>query len=217
MTYQPHYLLTWGGQLLEAEEWSNSLRIIPGPDVAPTVGEAQAALDELVPVISAYVESASYSSAAVLNWIKLNPIGPDGRYIYPVTVEWQAPDNTINGTAGVYAPQLAVVVSLRTAIGRGRASRGRYFLPLQPNLGTNGRMTGVQTQTLADDAASFLEQINGVLATEAQGAVVGVLSELGNPGPASAVLRTLVGDVLDTQRRRRNQLPENYAESIVGA
>lgn len=96
--------------------------------------------------------------------------------------------------------QCAPVVSLRTAT-LSRAGRGRFYAPsLAVDQVDGGRLLIAARDTLADAA---LELVQGV--TGGGGNVVIYHRAAGTTTPVTSLD---VGDVIDTQRRRRNQLVE---------
>ena len=103
--------------------------------------------------------------------------------------------------------QCAPVVSLRTAQ-LSRAGRGRFYAP-SPAVDqiASGRLTVTSRDALADGAEALL---NGLTT---QGANIVIYHRgLGT----SDVVQTLdVGDVIDTQRRRRNQLVEARTSRLL--
>lgn len=96
--------------------------------------------------------------------------------------------------------QCAPVVTLRTST-LSRAGRGRFYAPsLAVDQVAAGRMTTAARDTLADAAEDLVQGL-----TSAGGNLV--IYHRG-PGTTSTVTSLDVGDVIDTQRRRRNKLIE---------
>ena len=97
--------------------------------------------------------------------------------------------------------QCAPVVTLRTAT-LSRAGRGRFYAPsLAVDQVAAGRMTTAARDTLADAAEDLVQGL-----TSAGGNLV--IYHRGS-GSTTIVTSLDVGDVIDTQRRRRNKLIES--------
>lgn len=103
--------------------------------------------------------------------------------------------------------QCAPVVSLRTAT-LNRRGRGRFYAPsLAVDQVDGGRMTSAAQTALADGAVDLLAGL-----TSGGGTVVIYHRDLGS---TSVVTSLDVGDVIDTQRRRRNQLVESRTSRLL--
>lgn len=103
--------------------------------------------------------------------------------------------------------QVAAVVSFRTGLAT-RAGRGRIYAP-SPAVDqiADGRLTAAYTEALADGAQAMLNGLSG-------GALTPILYTRGS---ANRIITSLdVGDVPDTQRRRRNKLIEARTSRVVG-
>lgn len=123
---------------------------------------------------------------------------------------------SFDGTASTTLPnQCAVVLSLLTDR-PGRRYRGRMYLPvLTATPDSNGRLLPAVTQGLANAATAFFEQVNASLPLALRPTLrLSVVSEVGE-GARTEVLAVRVGNVIDTQRRRREGLAETYAESGI--
>jgi hypothetical protein len=148
------------------------------------------------------------SAAATLTSIKWAEIAENGRYLNNdspkiFTVTPPAP----GGAGGNYVPQACVAVTLTTAQKRGLAHQGRFYLPPAPALAdsSSGRMFGVTTAALLN-TKTFINAINAAYT----GGDVIVASNRGS-GKIETVTGLRMGDVMDTQQRRRRQLVEQYS------
>jgi len=113
------------------------------------------------------------------------------------------------------APQTAIVASLRTST-PGGSGRGRLYWPaMGATLNTNGRLVTPTSVNFAGDMVTYLNSIRDILATNFPliGFNLAVRSKATRSTPH--VTRIQVGNVLDTQRRRRDSLPESYASVAV--
>jgi hypothetical protein len=94
-----------------------------------------------------------------------------------------------------------------------------------PIAGTNGKLTATQTNTLNTNFKTFLDGINAdadipynvVIASK--GHKTQTLDEDGQPvyenGRQALVTGCRIGDVYDTQRRRRNDFIETYNAKVL--
>lgn len=212
MAYAPNLarIVMTGTLFNQAEIWASTLTLhaagSDGPAPAPAV---------LAPPITEWFRRTTslISNIARLTAVKCNEFGPDGRYVDQTqTRVWEAPNQGIAGGMSSFAwPQLSLAVSLVTAAQRGRAHRGRFYPPLPVVTGdpTTGKVMDASTSSVAVSAAQLIRDINAA----AGGWRVVVASHLdGTVRPVTAVE---VGDVMDTQRRRRSAFPELYQRSRV--
>ena len=216
-----HFKLTFGGQVGDdIDEWSTGIRIAPvtlgavvdWPTAVTQVGE------HYVPVVTTLWQSVKKfaPSGIDLRWIKLAAVGTDGKYVpgidpYIYDLETAVP-GTGAGTCG--GPQAAVVLSLRTNRNRGAATKGRMYLPLASLLpgGSDFKLASSYVGQVADAGKTFIEQLRVVNETTTFGPYI--MSGVGN-GAINGINYVLVGDMLDTQRRRRNKFTEEYTSRTV--
>lgn len=206
----PHLYLTWGGPLPGNEQWTCGVRLAPtsAQSEAQAVSAAAALLPDYVTPLKAWFISAQsmISSTCRMNWVKCNAIGTDGEYIEDTTNEAAFAD--IYGSVGMAVPnQIALAISLITGFNRGPAHRGRFFSPMPAiAVGADGLIAAADRNYTKTSAETLLAGINN------QSAVwdVHVMSRKAGAPAHRSVSGIEVGRVLDTQRRRRNKLPETY-------
>lgn len=213
-----HLLINYHGELPGGEEWSVGFRTIAAqPDPSELQTYAQYAADCWQ--ISANIANgfnAMNPVGVTMTGCTVRQIDINGK---TVTVAEAAPQAPSGGTvANPQCPnQTAVTVSLLTAKA-GRSYRGRVYLPvLAPGTLTSfGRISGGDVTFLGQ----FMTALTGLL--------VGVAGVVNPPAVAPAALFRLavqsktsgqpaapitsckIGDVMDTQRRRRDKLIEAY-------
>jgi hypothetical protein len=205
----PHLYLQWGGTLPGNETWSCGLRLSeintgPWPDT-----DAAAMLPAVATAIEAFhARPASMISAFCnLTFVKLNPINVSGHYDLPTTNELVIAPESGGSSTNLYPNQVALVASLVTAVTRGPAHAGRIYLPMPTAaLGTDGEISSGDRDTIKGSLNTLLTQLNAVRSTYA----VAVHSRKAGAPAQRIVTGWKVGRVLDTQRRRRKSLVENY-------
>lgn len=140
--------------------------------------------------------------------VKANLVRPDGKYANQSRTERHAPPlaDCPSGAALVHVwPQLTLAISLRTANQRGPGSFGRFYPPTTAVAAQgNGRISSAELTQIADSAQVLINSLNAV---KPPWAVV-VASAV--DATATRVTKVLVGNVMDTQRRRRESIPETY-------
>lgn len=103
--------------------------------------------------------------------------------------------------------QVAVVISLRTALAT-RSGRGRFYLPpLGVTMVDDGRVSAAAIAILDNAWTDFFDAMN------TGGLTVVVRNRTSHV--STVVTSARVGNVFDTQRRRRNKLIETYTDIAV--
>lgn len=203
-----HLYVQWGGKLPGAEQWSCGLRMRK-----ETPGAIDNGTGLLVGVSAAiaefHVRTTSHISAqAKLSFVKVNAIGTDGHYMGDGTNEALFAD--VGGAwtgASIFPNQIAWAVSLTTGFSRGPAHRGRFYLPLpRVDLDADSRVMESQADELRGSVTTLLNNLNAVN-TDYE---VAVFSRKMGAAGNRRVTGNQVGRVLDTQRRRRRSLAEDY-------
>jgi hypothetical protein len=185
--------------------------------------------DQGINYINDWCNCVSLSAYAQVHYAKLFAVGVDGKALAPdgfgqgspalLTYKTGSQPNG-NGSSNVLPPQIAIVASHRTRQ-TGRGGQGRQYRPAVDNdsVTDGGRLTsGAQAATLASHVAA-LESAKVTIAAETY-VRPAVITNTGtaaapNLNRYSVITSVRVGDVLDTQRRRRNQLVETYLETSL--
>lgn len=126
----------------------------------------------------------------------------------------------INGgySGGGNPPQIALVASLLSTPGTGLGRKGRMFIPgVGSPVDTTGHIVSTTPQSIANTLGTFFNQINSSadVGDRVVNASKGRKPPLVGAGVTWPVELVKVGNVLDTQRRRRNQLTEAYQSATV--
>lgn len=120
--------------------------------------------------------------------------------------------STIFGTGTADHPyQNAIVLSLRSPLA-GASGRGRLYMPAT-GLALNGptlRPTAATVLAILGGSKAYLGLIGGAVTSIVSDTILAVWSRKLNT--TLGVTRVQMGDVVDTQRRRRDSMIENYQE-----
>jgi hypothetical protein len=205
-----HALLTWkgvfGSASAPAEEWQFSLK-------APTTaagGTATVPESWRQPMIDAWTTNLRpvHMPHVILTGVQVAMVREDGTWEKTTAgayVRTELAANVAGGTASgtVYPYQVATCVTLTTARA-GATGRGRFFLPAPYyTVGAgDGLLPAANASSIALAAKNFL---NALVPTTGP---IGVYS---SKGYSSTVTGVRVGRALDTQRRRRGDIPEGFA------
>jgi hypothetical protein len=178
----------------------------------PAVSDAL--LEDVAGVFSAWWPTSHINSAARLTSVKLNRIDASGHYADPETKEWIYPSPINTGVSGVLPAQIAGAVTLRTRLDRGRASRGRFYLPVPSpfnTLDTSGRATVTAAQNAVNNIKTLIDELNNQYLLVGR---VGVASSA-SAGAFEHVTHISFGRVPDTIRSRRSAQDEDYQDATI--
>lgn len=120
------------------------------------------------------------------------------------------------GTAAPFqAPQTSLVASLRTNT-PGASGRGRIYWPaLGYQVGSNGRVVPAKLGTFAGAMKTYLLGIESALETAFPTILFNLAVRSRATKTTPHVVRLQAGDIFDTQRRRRDALPESYTATPI--
>jgi hypothetical protein len=218
-----YFRLSIMGTLPGDEKWT----VNPAFHLNLTIGPAwdQASGDAIVQALVAAVTTAALPTS-------LKNLMSSAAYITGYRLEGRDEDESLLGVSEAFYPtpinglgtmtktlQAATVLSLRTNT-PGARGRGRMYWPaLGAALSTTtGRLTTPTTAAIATDAVALMVLIQETIEANAgifpfSDVLLGVRSVTDHQ--TRTVVRIQVGDVVDTQRRRRDTLPETYASAAM--
>lgn len=227
---QPFLKLTFGGFQADAQDiWTCGLnlaithgeaaQIIPENAVNAFNAYADDIDADIVDIFSSYIRTPDMDVpvGATLNWIKLAVIGNDGQYIADSKV-WE-----VSGVTGAdlkpYVPQVSLVMTLASNKRADPGKYSRFYLPTSSPTG-DSNYRPVFLADKAERTAMLIETLQrrvsgGLIDYEIYPAAV--TSSPKHEGDYLPITRVRVGNVFDTQRRRRNKISEAYTEAEVVA
>lgn len=225
MPYKKQFIkLTFGGRLAGGgDEWNCGINLgvygrtgeIPDEVIQTLAGDIASVFDDdIISAFSTFHSSGALGTpaGAVLEYIKLAAIGTNGLYInepFEFNQIEVAGDNTLEG----YIPQVAVVVTLVADKYRDPGKYNRFYYP--QTVPRSGAYKYARSSQLAGEVAALLSQLTfnvtsgGTNWTVQPAAVTQSMGGSENYLPIESVR---VGNIYDTQRRRRNKLTEIYHE-----
>lgn len=223
MTTYAHNInrVTFAGTMFGgAEEWSTGFFL--GEEGAAAADPTDAAATALLDLWRTFFESANsfIASTYLTTECKINQIQAINGRVLDGSTHYAYPATQLDGAyaAQVYPPQCSLVVTLASDRPRGLASKGRMYIPgVSAAVSANGKITTANRDVFATNVKNFF---NGVRAhadipntpiLAAKG--TGVFPELTAQNDYIQTIK--VGDVIDTQRRRRNGLVESYKTEIL--
>lgn len=203
-----------------AEEWSTGFFL--GSSGADSADVTQAGVDAVAGFWETFFETAS--SSIPDEWatteVKLARLATDGSTILDDVVHHVYPAPIIGaGVAAPYPPQISLVATLLSANPRGLASKGRMYLPgVAAGIDATGHMNSTSQGTIATNLQTFFNAVNGAIDLGGDSVILasfGRTAPAVGPGVSALVTSLRVGNVYDTQRRRRNALVEAYVSRTV--
>lgn len=219
--------MTYGGQFLkftfqfviadtvEIADTSINYSALPGWTGA-AAALAQVTNDDLLDIgsqMTALMQVNFWADYSTFVGIKAAAIGTDGVYLVPPVQSTGWTDTA--GTAGNIPPQSSIVLSLRTNTTLGTGNYGRMYLPHSsfPLTTDTPRTSGVVTAGTASAASDAIDSWTVTLNAHLTDAVLPVIMSQASGLHVKPVTKVAVGDLVDTQRRRRRQIAESYSFS----
>lgn len=207
-----------------AEQWTTGFYL--GQQDADAALPTQAVADAIVPLWKTFFTQAS--SQISYNWstdnIKLSSVGTDGKS-NPADTIYSVVSGCAGGQANVYPPQIALVATLFSSKPRGGASKGRMYLPgVVRAIDNTGHIDGTTVAGMLGNLKTFLQAVNNIANTPDRIILAshGSINKDGTPkvgglsSPENRFVQGVkLGNVYDTQRRRRGALKESYQTATI--
>jgi len=145
-----------------------------------------------------------------LKSIKAAAISTAGAYLSEPQL-WED-DSPSQGTFIGGSPQLTTVLSLRSGFTLGGGNRGRMYLPhfSMSGLTASPFTDPGQAQSLADHSVTMINAWTTAINADTTAVLFPAIMSQTGAGSGKGVTEVRVGNVTDTQRRRRAQLNETY-------
>jgi hypothetical protein len=159
--------------------------------------------------------------------IKVSQLGTDGDTDLEMIDFYDYPSPPAGGGgASTLPPQISLAATLTSELQRGLAAKGRMYLPGINSAvsSSSAKLSTITTNPLLDKLKIFFDAVNtdpdipGRLILASKGHKVAGVG--GDPftyigGVIKDVTGFRVGDVYDTQRRRRDAIPEVYSTRVL--
>lgn len=216
MTYARNYIkLTFGGTLAGGGDiWSCGFSL--GTDTDATIESITEDLPSVGGIIGTLIQSWFSNSGnhvpsdVKLVSVKAAAINTDGKQTTPA---WEAEFLASGGTNFPYLPQGATVRTLVSSKFKDPGKYNRFYLPVAiDNTFETWKISNGVATSMATLTAQLIDDINTSLAEAGpfnNTYEVCVVSNKGT-GYQYPVASVRVGNIVDTQRRRRNALTETY-------
>lgn len=220
---RPYVKLTLSGETCDGNEIFNTgLHLSSLDTTTDPYGVFQRVVGQLsnmVPVFTAFWGNTDVNvpTTSAITTIKVALVGTDGKYMEQVPVEEEV--LIIGSSNAPYSPQDATVITLDSGKRKDPGKYNRMYIPTAGNVGANAwRRTTTAQLNIATAAATMFHDLEELFGS-GEGAApiyVAVLSSNGS-GHDYSVEQVRVGAIVDTQRRRRNKLTEDYVTVPVPA
>lgn len=207
--------VTIHGQMLNgAEEWQTGF-YVGKPAGAPDAIQ-QAWVDGIRDAWQTFHTTGSgISNSYSFTEVKAALLNIDGKYVDPSGAVVSHPATAVVGTetGAPMPPQVALVATLVAGSGKGLAGKGRMYIPgVKWAIDSTGHLDSGAVTSIGTKLTQFINAVNalpsrpGVIINASKGH-----AKLGGQGARNVPVNGVrVGNVYDTQRRRRNALAESY-------
>lgn len=206
----------FGGQ----EEWNTGFYLgKEDGDIgsAPTLAEATA-------IATAWQAFFTAANSGISNdyrtiGVKVATVNTAGAVDGALTQFYNYPAAIVGNNSGAnFPPQISLVATLSTIRARGHGSKGRMYLPgVMHSVDASGRIETANAVNVINGLKTFIDAVNAH-ADVPERVVLNSAQVSGVPFRAATIgniISLKVGNVYDTQRRRRAQLQESYSTAAL--
>ena len=208
-------IVTYGTLSAEPDIWNVVMHCLA--DTEPDASGLDEIAANVLAAWTAHIFSgtpgAQLSTYCAMDGVKAYSLDAEG---HALAMGLAVPDGgSPTGSAATGLPmQLAVCVSLNTAR-PGRSYQGRSYLAglAGEAVSASGLLTEATTLIFANAFAAMMSEVNASTYAGGEGLTLGVLSKLKTN--IQDITHVRVGNIVDTQRRRRNAVAEAYSVAAV--
>lgn len=154
--------------------------------------------------------------------LKVAALDEEGHYLAEPLLKMRNP--AVAGTRSGVLPQQTLCVTTMGATSFGKGTRGRFYIPwCKPNSDSSGtpRIAPGLIGPYASACAKFITDCNVAFnmtgSPQPKASIVYRQPPTASPFNATEITQIRVGDLLDTQRRRRAQISEAYSAAGLPA
>lgn len=209
-----------GSTMSTGEEWATGfwLGTMFGDSTPPDQAEADALKALWQTFFTA--STSKFWAGCKTEQVKVALVGANGQSDPNNSVfAYYSPVISGTGTDTVpYPPQCSLVATITSPKARGFASKSRMYLPgINAPIGSDGKVLSTTVNAINNNFKAFLDGVNAH--ADIDGFVILNSAEsVGIPSHGAiieAATGCRIGNVYDTQRRRRNQLQEVYSTAVL--
>lgn len=215
MPYGPHAKVVFGGNLNNlgtagVDVWQCNVNISP---LSLTDAFCDAYLAAIQAGLKTWFTGGTnlMSNVADLRFVKCNLIGTDGKYTNPtVTHRFDYTSIGVGPTVPNMPATNTLAFGWSTALMRGPGSKGRIYPPFAAASALAGG--SVATSGNIASAVTSAKALLTVLASSSTTAAVPIVAS-GVNAALTPITGVRIGNLIDSQRRRRNAINETYSSS----
>lgn len=222
MAYPTDFIkVTFGGSVYDgADIWSCGINfgLLGGGSITTNQAEIDAAAQAVQGSVKLWFEGedAHISQYAQLEWVKVAIIGKDGLYKYDAGL-YDYEEGVVGYENNYVAPQLSVALTMESTKRRAPGRFARIYPPLNvPSTLDDGRVPEAWCTDMAQSFSLLIGGISDGLGASFSAATTAVPIVASQKTPEhNRVVTVKVGNVIDTQRSRRNQIAEVYTTPVA--